>query len=181
MQVVKKGLVKEIQASDLLQEELDRFFSKVNKRASNGCWGWTAGLTHYGYGQFSLYRLLGYTPITAHRLSYIIHKGRIPEGLVICHKCDNRKCINPDHLFLGTQADNIEDMHKKGRASGGSSPGAKNPAAILTEEQVLEIVGLFGKQSQVSIAKAYGVSPNTISAIKTGKTWSSVTSIGIRE
>src|SRR5690348_1346681 len=83
--------------------------SKINK--INGCWEFTGSLNNGGYG------VIGFKGKVwlAHRLSYYFHNGEIPKGLLVCHKCDNRKCINPDHLFLGTYMDNYNDMVAKGR------------------------------------------------------------------
>lgn len=89
----------------------ERFNSKFEKRGSDECWPWTAGLAPNGYGKFWLNgKTLG-----AHRISYLIHCGPIPEDKVICHKCDNKKCVNPSHLFLGSMKDNIQDCVKKKR------------------------------------------------------------------
>lgn len=79
--------------------------------ADNGCWEWTACLDKYGYGEF---RFEGKTK-RAHRVSWILKHGSIDDSLFICHKCDNPKCVNPDHLFLGTRLDNQRDMSKKNR------------------------------------------------------------------
>lgn len=105
----------------------DNFWAKVRK--GPGCWEWTAALRDTGYGQMGLSKsspFFGYAngtgpwnrPIKAHRFSWLIHHGSIPEGMCVLHHCDNRKCVRPDHLFLGTKTDNMRDASAKGRLSG---------------------------------------------------------------
>jgi hypothetical protein len=100
---------------------LDRFFKKIivddkEKIPKIGlCWIWSAGLTRGGYGQFKFYSGMVYS----HRLSFRLFRGKIPEGLHVCHKCDNRRCVNPSHFFLGTNKDNMDDKIKKSRHSKG--------------------------------------------------------------
>jgi hypothetical protein len=100
-----------------------------------------------------------------HRIFYEKYKGPIPQGLHVLHTCDTRACINPDHLFLGTQNDNMHDMAQKGR----STYGEKHPNAKLTESQVLEIRFMLG--TLLDIAEKYGISRNNVSLIKNRKRW----------
>ncbi len=89
-----------------------RFTEKTNKSGPGGCWLWTCMVNNYGYG---LMQCFGRHAL-AHRLSWVIHYGPIPDGLFVCHRCDVRHCVNPTHLYLGTNTDNMRDMHAKGRA-----------------------------------------------------------------
>lgn len=110
----------------------------------------------------------------AHRVSWYLHHGEIPVGMIICHKCDNPPCVNPDHLFLGTHQDNIEDKCSKGRAGGGSMPGESNANAKLTEQQVLEIRKSLGAISHAELARMYGVAKVTIDKISTRNIWGTI-------
>lgn len=104
-------------------------------------------------------------------------KGEIPEGLQILHKCDNRACVNPDHLFLGTQKDNMDDMNAKGRGASGdavASKGEDNPKAKLTEDDVHEIRRLRPTMSLTKLAAKFKVHVATIKRIMNGKRWGHV-------
>lgn len=156
------------------QNITNRFWAKVNKDLSpvfyNGsrCWEWVGGHTSDGYGSFSIGQ-----GVLAHRVSYEIRFGSIPNDMKVLHYCDNRACVNPDHLFLGTQLQNIEDMDMKGRR--GTTPGEKNGMAKLTKEDVLEIRRRYKRyvkgSSTTSLAKEYGVTHTVISLIVRNKTW----------
>lgn len=149
-----------------------RFWAKVEKRGANECWLWVGGLNKAGYGIVSAggRTANGAARLLAHRVSYEIANGPIPSGLCICHRCDIPACVNPDHLFLGTLADNTADMDAKGRR--GAVKGATHPRAKLTAEQVIAIRAASGTQRE--IGRAFNVSQNAVWAIQTGKVWKSV-------
>ena len=112
----------------------DRFLKNINKNTNNGCWEWVMARNKWGYGRTG-YRGKTYA---AHRISMMIFKGfDINSKLCICHKCDNRRCVNPKHLFIGTYKDNIRDMFRKGRNR--NQNGENNSQSKLREEQVREI------------------------------------------
>lgn len=128
------------------------------------CWLWRASTNDLGYGLFG--------PRRAHRASYEFFYGEIPKGMSVLHRCDVRNCVNPEHLFLGTQADNVRDMMQKKRHRCTPMRGEANPQSKLTAKKVRQIKAL--KQSGVSqaqIAKLFKVSPMTISRAVTGKAW----------
>ena len=95
------------------QKTIDRFNSRV-KKLESGCWIWIGGKNHQGYG-YAYWKEKGRNT-SAHRLSWMIHNGKIPEGLFVCHSCDNPPCVRIDHLWLGTNKENSEDMVKKNRS-----------------------------------------------------------------
>ena len=126
----------------------------------SGCWLWLGKITPGGYGS--------HKDRAAHRISYEAHVGPIPDGHLVCHKCDTRLCINPDHLFTGMYADNHDDMRRKGRQSAGETHGS----AKLNKEKVTEIRShILAGLSQSKIAKLYGITQTMVSRIHTGKAW----------
>lgn len=131
-----------------------------------GCWIWTASKRGKGgYGGFGLSGKV----IGAHRASYQIYVGPIPDGLDVCHKCDNRACVNPDHLFLGTNHENVIDRHSKGRSKLPNNKGTSNGMAKLTSDDVMRIRA--DKRLHYEIALDYGVSRQTIGDIKNHRRW----------
>ena len=143
--------------------EIERFWAKVNKTKS--CWDWTAYIYHHGYGSFKTKLGTKY----AHRLSWTLHFGEIEEGKYVLHKCDNRACVNPDHLFLGTQAENLQDMANKKR----SQIGIKHWNVKLSAFDILEIKRLSDSGlSSSEIAKKFPVNRRQISRVLSGERWS---------
>jgi len=141
-----------------------RFWSFVNQHSGSECWLWHGCMTN-GYGQMSVCGTMYY----AHRLSYCIH-FKDPGELETCHECNNKLCVNPNHLFLGTHQENVQHGFDTGR----SSKGILNACAKLSESDVREIRQLQDLVPQTQIAKMYNVSQTTIHYIFTGKTWTHV-------
>jgi hypothetical protein len=147
----------------------ERLLSRVKINHSTGCWEYIGPILNSGYGQIK-----GRGAFTAHRLSWLIHKGAIPKGMCICHRCDNRICVNPDHLFLGDIRANSVDMWKKGRghrnAAQPKQRGVRHWKAKLTVEQILEIRKRRDEPRKL-LAKEFGTSARYISSIICRTKW----------
>jgi len=181
---------------DLLSKRVKTdFWNRVRK--TRGCWEWIGNRDRDGYGLLATKTPDGKCgSVGAHRIAWELTNGEIPHKLMVLHRCDNPSCVRPDHLFVGTAADNSADMVEKGRAARGdrhglrlhpqSAPagdrngsrtkpeclkrGEQNPASKLTVEQVREIKRTY-KKGKHGFAKKYGVSKESILAIIGGKTW----------
>lgn len=152
----------------------ERFWRRVDRRGPDECWTWLAAKCR-GYGFMSTTH--GGSPVKAHRVSYELHYGRIPEGLVVCHKCDNPSCVNPNHLFAATQRENIVDASKKGRMSRPLPKlrGEGNGSAKLRTMNVLEIRKQYARGASISdLARDFCVHRSTITQIVTRSTWRDV-------
>lgn len=132
-----------------------RFKRKIGFDYETGCWPWMASLDGRGYGQLGGGRA-GAPNFRAHRVSWEMHRGPIPSGMNVLHSCDNRRCVNPTHLFLGTKADNTQDMWKKGR----------NTRRKVTDDQVHEIRA--SALPYTELARTYGIASEQIRNIKRG-------------
>lgn len=143
------------------------FWSKVDK--SGACWVWTGCRDRHGYGQFKppapVKKLIG-----AHRMSWMIANSEVPAGLHVCHRCDNRACVNPAHLFVGTNADNVRDRQQKGRTKsvrGEEHPGAKIGAVEVVA--IREMVKQGAPQSEVSAR--FGIGNTQVGRIARRAEW----------
>jgi hypothetical protein len=138
----------------------ERFWKYVQRGEPDDCWIWTASTDRYGYGQFKMDGKM----VKAHRFSYTLAHGPIPDGLHVLHHCDNPPCVNPAHLFPGSHIDNMRDREAKGRGTRGTANGR----CRLTDEEVAEIRNAVGLQRE--IAERFGISHKTVGNIKRGKT-----------
>lgn len=154
--------------------ESNRFWPYVVRKADD-CWTWVGSRNADGYGRLVVRGRYW----MAHRLSWVIEHGPIPAGLQVCHRCDNRVCVNPSHLFLGTAADNIADCHTKKRSGyqlGKVNPprlaGEHHPRRKLTLDQVNDIRRRHASgEDALALSRQFGVSRNQIYLIAKGKSW----------
>lgn len=155
-----------VEIKELTQSDKDRFWKHVSITANpNICWNWQLYVRPNGYGAFKVSRQI----YKAHRISYFLANNVQPASLKVCHKCDNPKCVNPNHLFLGTQDDNMKDAIAKGRYCVGS----KRKGTKLTEETALKIREMYkgGKETHRSLAKIFSVSAPAIRCVLINRTW----------
>ena len=145
----------------------DRLGAMTIKRV--GCWGWKGFKDGAGYGRIGLVTEKGKRAVQAQRVAWMVYRGPIPKGAHVLHKCDNPECTNPEHLFTGTNLDNIKDRMAKGRSRSGDMRGEKNPRAKLTAVQVEAIRADIRPSRRV--AAEYCVSKSMINHIRAGDFW----------
>jgi len=163
-----------IKCNNSSKERFTCIFERMDRRVlkTDGCWGWSGSVDGHGYGTLSNRMGSKYSPEKLHRVSYEKYFGKIPEGFYICHKCDNPICSNPDHLFIGTQKDNMKDCSRKGRLRKKSLLNL-NRKKSLSENDVKEIRLLKfaakngrGGVTVKEVAKKYGVCTDLITDVK---------------
>jgi hypothetical protein len=148
----------------------DRFWAKVSPEPTSGCFLWTGAFCRSGYGNAAGE---GRHIRGAHRVAWELTKGPIPNGLWVLHKCDVPACVNPDHLFLGTGADNVADMVRKGR--GRVPRGVRHPRAKLTPPDVLVVRSMLrAGVSACAVARRFGVTEAAVRSIRDGRSWAHV-------
>lgn len=163
---IEKVKARQCQGKKPTRTSLERFTEKYDVDIT-GCWIWNGSRNKDGYGQIGINNKI----YSAHRLSYELLKTTIPEGLFICHTCDNPSCVNPDHLFTGTHQDNMDDMVAKGRSP--KQRGEDASSTVLTEEQAQYILDFNHYHGSLTIlAERFGVDVSTIFYVKNGKSWS---------
>jgi len=146
-----------------------RFWGKVAIAGPDDCWDWTASKSGKGYGNF---KIASFEPRQAHRVAWVIANQRDTDGLLVRHTCDRPSCCNPAHLLLGTAKDNSDDKFSRGRARSSRQDGENNGHAILTTEQVGQIVAaLKAGEGNQQIANRFPVSDSLVSRIRTGRSW----------
>lgn len=143
----------------------EKFWLFVDK--TDSCWIWTGPI---GWGGYGVFRRHGKTEF-AHRISYFVANREYPDNLIVCHKCDNPICVNPNHLFVGTHADNVHDMMRKGRSN--QARGESSGKAKLSRHDVFDIRRRFKKDGKtaVELASEYGVNKENIYRIAYRQSW----------
>ncbi len=150
-----------------------RFVSNFDIDFISGCWNWTASCVGNGYGTF---HLIKGKQVTAHRYAYQEFVDKVPQRMFVCHKCDNRKCVNPDHLFIGSPLDNMRDMINKGRQKWRE----EHPMAKLTWEKVRKIRNLKGRKTYEEIGKQFDIGKNHVYKIMSNRQWKEVNDFSTR-
>lgn len=149
-----------------MKSDLNRIFGRIVV-AESGCWVYQGGVSSNGYGIVSVNN----KSVQVHRVAFELRVSRIPDGQCVCHRCDVRLCINPEHLFLGTKGENNTDRRRKGRND--VRRGESNHMAKLTEQQAIELIEKVTSQriSSREAAERFGITQKAVNAIVRGARW----------
>lgn len=154
--------------TDFSEEDRERFWKHVNKKEKNECWEWNSATGSGGYGVFGIWNKKHARHLMSHRCAYVLSGKSIPSGMIVCHSCDNRKCCNPYHLFMGTPKDNAADCAAKDRTLFGN----RNFNTKLTPESAIDSYRRFyNGETARSISDRYGVSIPCIMSLVQGRAW----------
>lgn len=148
---------------------LDRFLALVTKTSS--CWLWVGSVSSRGYGSFTICKNGCRTGVGAHRVSFELFVGPIPRGHYVCHRCDNPRCVNPRHLFVGTPLENSGDCVQKGRNAHLRGEGNPDSRLVSSEVQLIRKLYVPGKYGQHRLAKMFGVTKRTVRLILRRELW----------
>lgn len=154
--------------------EVERFWGSCIPEPNSGCWIWEKALTGTGYGLFRAGSMRDGTRrcVTASRYSCELAHGKIPDGMQALHKCDNKLCVNPDHLYIGTRSDNANDAFARGRKIPHRLLGLANPKTKITEDDVRTIRS--SSERSADLARRYGLSKTQVGHIRARKSWAHV-------
>ena len=147
---------------------INRFWEKVDIKGDDECWEWKGSVNTNGYGMLGI----GQSRIVASRMSWVIHHGYLDNRMLVCHFCDNPKCVNPEHLFLGTNSDNIKDMYDKGRRE--ANRGQKCPTSILKDKDVIYMRENYyprTKETRDKFARMFGITEGSVQNILYRVSW----------
>lgn len=154
----------------LNEKDIERFWRGVDKRGQDECWEWQKCRTKGGYGVMNVRRKI----LHCNRIGWTIENGRIPDGMIICHKCDNPSCCNPNHLFVGTDLDNCRDREMKGR--GHDRTGGNHGRATTNEHAVILMRQIYssGKYTHKKIAEMFKIKHSAVSDIMLRRCWNHI-------